>query len=74
LIGDPRVLEKDNSWRTFMNYITSHNWVKGSPSWKATEEVPLHPTEVIPRGRVLYGEEFINGKSENIYKYSLGEG
>jgi hypothetical protein len=34
----------------------------------------VHPTEVIPRHPVLFGEEFIDGKSENIYKYNLGEG
>jgi hypothetical protein len=74
LIGDPRVLGKDNFWRTFIGYINLHNWAKGkTPSWKATGEVPLHPTEVIPRERVLFGEEFINGMSENIYKYDLEE-
>jgi hypothetical protein len=30
--------------------------------------------EVIPRGRVLFGEEFINGTSGNIYRFNLGEG
>ena len=75
LVGDPEVLRKDLFWRTFLNYITLHNGSKGKlPSWKVTDEVPLHPTEVIQRKCVLYGEEFINGKSENTYKYNLEKG
>jgi helicase MOV-10 len=75
LIGDPRVLGIDNFWRTFLNYITLHNGSTGKlPTWDATDEVPLHPIEEIPRDRVLYGEEYIDGKSEKIYRYNLGEG
>ena len=75
LVGDPGILGKDMFWRTFLNYITLNNGSTGKlPSWRATDAVPLPPTEVIPRERVLYGEEFIDGKSENIYKYNLGEG
>ena len=75
LVGDPAVLGIDYFWRTFLNYITLHNGSTGKlPSWKATDVVPLPPTEVIPRERVLYGDEFINGKSESIYRYNLGEG
>jgi hypothetical protein len=75
LVGDPGVLGKDNFWRTFLNYITLHNGSRGKlPSWNHTDVVPLLPTEVIPRERVLFGEEFINGRSEAIYVYDLGEG
>jgi hypothetical protein len=64
----------DKFWRTFLNYITSNKGSKGlPPSWKDTDEVPLHPMEVITRERVLYGKEFIKGKSEKIYRYDLGE-
>jgi hypothetical protein len=75
LIGDPRVLGMDNFWRTFLNYITLCGGSKGKPpSWKAKTEVPLRANEVIRRENVLYGEEYINGKSENIYRYNLGDG
>ena len=75
LVGDPNVLRLDNFWRTFLNYITLNKGSTGKlPTWKATDEVPLHPTEVTPRERVVYGQEFINGKSENVYEYNLGEG
>jgi hypothetical protein len=75
LVGDPGVLGKDMFWRTFLNYITSNRGSTGKqPGWKHTDPVPVHPTEVIPRHPVLFGEEFIDGKSENIYKYNLGEG
>ena len=75
LVGDPGVLGKDMFWRTFLNYITLHNGSTGKlPGWKLTDEVSLPPVEVIPRGRVLFGEEFINGTSGNIYRFNLGEG
>jgi hypothetical protein len=44
------------------------------PGWKPTDEVSLHPMEEIPRKRVLYGEEYIDGKSEKIYRYNLEDG
>jgi hypothetical protein len=75
LVGDPGALGKDKFWRTFLNYITLHNGSMGKlPSWNPTDEVPLHPTEDITRERVLYGEEYIDGKSEKIYRYNLGDG
>jgi hypothetical protein len=77
LVGDPGVLGKDMFWRTFLNYITLHNGstARGKlPGWRLTDVVPLPPMEVIPRGRVLFGEEFINGTSGNIYRFNLGEG
>jgi hypothetical protein len=75
LVGDPGVLGMDNFWRTFLNYITLHNGSTGKlPSWKPTDVVPLPPMEVIPREPVLFGEEFIDRKSEKFYKYDLGEG
>lgn len=75
LVGDPTVLGADKFWRTFLNYITLHNGSKGMlPGWKPTDEVSLHPMEEIPRKRVLYGEEYIDGKSEKIYRYNLEDG
>lgn len=75
LVGDPEVLGKDNFWRTFLNYITLNNGSTGKlPSWKHTDPVPMPLIEAIPRERVLYGEEFIDGKSEKIYRYNLGDG
>lgn len=75
LIGDPEVLGKNNFWRTFLNYITLRNGSTGKlPSWKCTDPVSMPLIEAIPRKRVLYGEEFIDGKSENIYRYNLDDG
>jgi hypothetical protein len=72
LVGDPEALGKDDFWRTFLNYITLNRGSKGKlPSWKPTDAVRLYPTEEIPRERVLYGEEFIDGKSKKIYRYKL---
>jgi hypothetical protein len=75
LVGDPRVLGIDMFWRTFLNYITLHNGSTGKlPSWRATDDVPLFPMEVIRREPVLFGDEYIGGRSENTYRYNLGEG
>src|ERR1700755_756991 len=75
LVGDPEVLGKDNFWRTFLNYITLHNGSTGKlPGWKCTNQVPMPLIEAIPRERVLYGEEFIDGKSESTYRYNLDGG
>ena len=75
LVGDPGVLGKDMFWRTFLNYISLHNGSTGKlPGWRFTDVVPLLPMEVIPRERVLFGEEFIDGRSESIYRFHLGEG
>jgi helicase MOV-10 len=75
LVGDPEVLGKDSFWRTFLNYITLHNGSTGKlPSWKCTDPVPMRLIEAIPRERVLFGEEYIDGRSENIYRYNLDDG
>ena len=65
VIGDPEVLGKDESWRTFLNYIKSRNgWTGKMHGWK-TEEVHLPGYEIVPRkGGVVHGEEFIGGKSQ----------
>ena len=74
LIGDPEVLGMDNFWRTFLNYIILNNGSAGKlPSWKCTDPVPMPLIEAIPRERVLFGEEFIDGRSESIYRYNLGD-
>ena len=75
LVGDPEVLRKDDFWRTFLNYITLHHGSTGKlPSWKCTDPVPVPLIEAIPRERVLFGEEYIDGKSEFKYRYNLGDG
>lgn len=75
LVGDPEVLGRDNFWRTFLNYITLRNGSTGKlPSWKCTDPVPMPLIEAIPREPVLFGEEFIDGKSENKYRYNLDDG
>jgi hypothetical protein len=75
LVGDPEVLGKDGFWRTFLNYITLHKGSAGKlPGWRSTDPVHMPLIETIPRERVLFGEEFIGGKSERIYRYNLGDG
>jgi hypothetical protein len=75
LVGDPEVLRKDDFWRTFLNYITLRNGSRGKlPSWKWTDPVSLPLIEAIPREPVLFGEEFIDGKSESKCTYYLGDG
>ena len=74
LVGDPAVLGKDNFWRTFLNYVTLNNGSTAKlPGWNCTIPVPMPLMEAIPRERVLFGEEYIDGKSENIYRYYLGD-
>jgi hypothetical protein len=71
VIGDPDVLGKDELWRTFLNYVVSSGGLTGkTPSWKQKDEVPVPGYSVIPRDRPVYGEGFIGGKSEQIYKYN----
>jgi helicase MOV-10 len=75
VIGDPEVAVKDELWRTFLNYVKSRNGWKGKMhNWK-TEDVYLPGYEIVPReGSVMYGEEFIGGKSEKIRRSSEGSG
>jgi hypothetical protein len=65
----------DNFWRTFLNYITLHNGSTGKlPGWRCTDPVHMPLLEAIPRECVLFGEEYIDGKSESIYRYNLDDG
>lgn len=75
VVGDPEVLGKDELWRTFLNYVKSRNgWTGKMHSWQ-TEEVYLSGYEIVPRKKgVMFGEEFIGGKSENIRRSSEGSG
>jgi helicase MOV-10 len=75
LVGDPEVLGKDPLWRTFLNYIRLRKGSTGKePSWKANETNLMPAQETIPRREgVVYGEEFIDKKSESIYRYDLSE-
>ncbi|KAI0290989.1 P-loop containing nucleoside triphosphate hydrolase protein [Russula brevipes] len=77
VIGDPELLGKDERWRTFLNYIKSRNgWTGKMHSWKPEEVVHVPGYEIVPRkeGGIVYGEEFIGGKSEGIYRSSESSG
>jgi helicase MOV-10 len=76
VIGDPEVLRKDQLWRIFLNYIESRKgWTGKMHSWKPDEAVHLPEYEIVPEiGGVMYGEEFIGGKSEKIRRSSEGTG
>ncbi len=71
VIGDPGVLGQDELWRTFLNYVCLRGgWTGKTPSWKPKEKVNVPGYIVIPRpGGVVYGESYIDGKSEHIYRY-----
>ena len=71
VVGDPEVLGKDELWRTFLNYARlDGGWTGKTPSWDPETEVLVPGYEVIPRpGRVEYGESYMDGRSENIYRY-----
>jgi len=75
MIGDPEALGKDDFWRTFINYIRSRKGSKGKePSWRANDGVQVPVREIVPRsGGVVYGKEFIDGKSEEVYRFHLGD-
>ncbi|KAI0258992.1 P-loop containing nucleoside triphosphate hydrolase protein [Gloeopeniophorella convolvens] len=71
VIGDPGPLGQDMIWRTFLNYVCLRGGWKGKMlAWKPKDEVRVTGYETMPRpGGVVYGEEFIGGKSENIHRY-----
>jgi len=75
MVGDPEVLGKDPLWRTFLNYIRLHGGSTGKePSWKVGETVLPRGYEIVPRREgVVYGEEFIDGKSRELYRYMLND-
>jgi helicase MOV-10 len=72
VIGDPEALGKDELWRTFLNYIKLRKgWTGKMHSWNTDIYLPGY--EIIPRkGGVVYGEEFLGGKSEMIFRSSEG--
>jgi len=72
VVGDPEVLGKDELWRTFLNYACLRKgWTGIAPSWKPEEHVDVPGYKVIPRlGGVVYGESYMDGKSEKIYRSS----
>ncbi|KAI9444105.1 P-loop containing nucleoside triphosphate hydrolase protein [Lactarius indigo] len=71
VVGDPEVLGKDELWRTFLNYVCLSEGLTGKAlSWNPEEDVPVPGYRVIPRpGGVVYGESYMNGRSENIYRF-----
>ncbi|KAH9038477.1 P-loop containing nucleoside triphosphate hydrolase protein [Lactarius pseudohatsudake] len=71
VVGDPEVLGKDASWRTFLNYAwVRKGWTGKAPNWNPEEHVHVPGYKVIPRhGGVVYGESYIDGKSEKIYRF-----
>jgi len=72
VVGDPEVLGKDELWRTFLNYASLRGgWTGKRPSWDPNAEVFVPGYEVIPRpGGVVRGESYMDGKSENIYRFT----
>ena len=70
VVGDPEVLGKDPLWRNFLDYIRLRKGATGKePSWKASAAVLVPGYEIIPRkGDAVYGEEFIDGKSRELYR------
>jgi len=71
VVGDPDVLGKDELWRTFLNYACLRGgWTGKMLSWKPKDYVVVPGYKVMPRpGGVVYGESYIDGKSESIYRY-----
>ena len=77
VIGDPEVLGKYEHWRTFLKYVKSRKGWTGKMHDLGSEQVSPPPGYeiIIPRkGGVVYGEEFIDGKSEEIYRTSESSG
>lgn len=76
VIGDPEVLRKDKLWRIFLNYIESRKgWAGKVQSWKPDEAVHLPEYDIVTGiGGIMYGEEFIGGKSQKIRRSAEGTG
>jgi helicase MOV-10 len=76
VIGDPEVLGRDKLWRVFLKYVESRKgWTGKVHNWKPDERVYPPEYEVVPEtGGIMYGEEFIGGKSEKIRRSSEGSG
>jgi len=72
VIGDPEVLGKYEHWRTFLKYIkTRKGWTGKMHDWGPDEAAPPPGYEIVPRkGGVVFGDEFIDGKSENMYRHT----
>jgi len=69
VIGDPEVLGKYEHWGSFLRYIKSRKgWAGKVHDWKSEEVIP--PPGYERKGGVVYGEEFIGGKSEKVYRIS----
>jgi hypothetical protein len=75
VIGDPGVLGMYEHWRTFLIYVESRKgWIGRMHNMGSEEVIPPLGYEIIPRkGGIVYGEEFIDGKSEKIYRTSRGQ-
>ena len=73
MIGDPEVLGKNPLWRTFLNYIRLCGGATGKqPTWTTEAAVDVPGYEIIPRSEgAIYGEEFIDAKSRELYRYYL---
>ena len=72
VIGDPEVLGKYEHWRSFLGYIKlRRGWTGKMHDWESEGAIPPPGYEIIPRKvDVVYGEEFIGGKSEKGYRSS----
>jgi len=72
VIGDPEVLRKYEHWHTFLKYIkTRKGWTGKMHDLGPDEAAPPPGCEIVSRkGGVVFGDEFIDGKSEKIYRYT----
>jgi helicase MOV-10 len=72
VIGDPEVLGKYDHWRTFLKYVKSRKgWTGKMHDGESEEDVPPPGYDIIQReGDIVYGDEFIDGMSEKIYRTS----
>jgi hypothetical protein len=67
VIGDPETLHADKLWCTFINYMVLGGGLKGKePSWNPGDKVDVPGYNIIPRRVPVYGEGFMNGKSDYI--------
>ena len=75
VVGDTEVLAKDEVWLAFLNYVESCKGWKGiDQNWKP-EVVHVPGYKIVPRAEgIVYGEEFIGGRSEKIYRSSKSSG
>lgn len=73
VIGDPEVLGKYEHWHAFLKYVESRKGWTGKTHDLGSEGVVPPPgyDSISRKGGIVYGEEFIDGKSDKIYRTSV---